>query len=176
MIRRAVVALDGSRHAQQALDLACEVASRFEAELIALHVMSDEPVSEAERKMAEVEFQDELARDVELTAMGAGRDLRAARERLAERAIAAGRRWRLTRAERLVNDAAQQAQARGVRDVRTLLREGDPTKAILEVAQQEGVDLIIMGRRGLSDLAGLLLGSVTHKVTHLAECACLTVK
>jgi nucleotide-binding universal stress UspA family protein len=33
-----------------------------------------------------------------------------------------------------------------------------------------------MGRRGLGDAAGLLLGSVSHKVVYLAECPCLTVK
>jgi nucleotide-binding universal stress UspA family protein len=177
MIRRAVVAIDGSKHAERALDLACEVARRFEAELIALHVMSDQPVSEAERMMAEIEFQDELARDFNLgSPMDVRGDLRLTGQRLADQAVAAGRRWRQARAERLVNAAAQQAQARGVREARTLVREGDPAKAILEVAQGEGVDLIIMGRRGMSDLAGLLLGSVTHKVTHLAECACLTVK
>ena len=33
-----------------------------------------------------------------------------------------------------------------------------------------------MGRRGHGDLQGLLLGSVSHKVCQLADCACLTVK
>jgi nucleotide-binding universal stress UspA family protein len=53
---------------------------------------------------------------------------------------------------------------------------GDPAKEILSVAAEEHADIIIMGRRGMGDLAGLLLGSVSHKVSHLAECACLTVK
>ena len=56
------------------------------------------------------------------------------------------------------------------------LAAGDPAKEILNIANEEHADIIVMGRRGLGDLAGLLLGSVSHKVAHLAECACLTVK
>jgi nucleotide-binding universal stress UspA family protein len=35
---------------------------------------------------------------------------------------------------------------------------------------------IAMGSRGLSDVGGILLGSVTHKVLHLAECPVLVVR
>jgi nucleotide-binding universal stress UspA family protein len=65
---------------------------------------------------------------------------------------------------------------RAVQKVHTVLRDGDPATAILSVAKEEKADTIVMGRRGLGDLAGLLLGSASHKATHLAECACLTVK
>jgi len=37
-------------------------------------------------------------------------------------------------------------------------------------------DMIVMGSRGLSDLAGLLVGSVSHKVTNMAPCTCITVR
>ena len=57
-----------------------------------------------------------------------------------------------------------------------ILKDGDPATSILRAADDEAADIIVMGRRGLGDLAGLLLGSVSHKVTHLASCACLTVK
>jgi nucleotide-binding universal stress UspA family protein len=177
MIKRAVVAVDGSKHAGRALDLACEVASRLGVELVAVHVISDQPLSAAEREMAKVEFQDEIARGFDLAPpLDARSDLRLTDQRLAEHAAVTGRRFRLALGERLVGGAARHAEAQGVRNLRTVLREGDPAAAILEVAKQEGADLIVMGRRGLGDLAGLLLGSVTHKVTHLADCACLTVK
>ena len=60
--------------------------------------------------------------------------------------------------------------------MRTILEDGEPATAVLPAAQDEAADLIVMGRRGLGDLAGLLLGSVSHKVSHLAACACLTVR
>ena len=43
-------------------------------------------------------------------------------------------------------------------------------------ADRVDADLIIMGRRGLSDFTGLVIGSTSHKVGHLAPCACLTTR
>jgi nucleotide-binding universal stress UspA family protein len=53
---------------------------------------------------------------------------------------------------------------------------GRAARIVLETADHEGADLIVMGSRGLSDLAGLVLGSVTHKVLHLARCPVLVVR
>jgi nucleotide-binding universal stress UspA family protein len=176
MIKRVLVALDGSDHANKALDLACEMASRFSAELLAVHVVPDKPLSEAERQMAPVEFQGEVARDFDLTRFADARgDIRLMSQRLTEQAAETARRFRVALGERLMEQAKGQARQQAVPSVHTVLREGDPAAAILNVAREEKADIIVMGRRGLGDLAGLLLG-VSHKVTHLAECACLTVK
>jgi nucleotide-binding universal stress UspA family protein len=177
MIKRVLVAVDGSEHANRALDLACALASRFGADLIALHVVPDKPLSEAERRMAAVEFQTEVARDFDLTRLADARgDVRLMGQRLTEQAAETGRRFRVALGERLMDDAKARAREQAVASVRAVVREGDPATAILNVANEEQADLIVMGRRGLGDLAGLLLGSVSHKVAHLAECACLTVK
>lgn len=48
-------------------------------------------------------------------------------------------------------------------------------KAIAEVAEDEKCELIIMGSRGLSNLQGLIIGSVTNRVLHLATCPVLVV-
>jgi nucleotide-binding universal stress UspA family protein len=53
---------------------------------------------------------------------------------------------------------------------------GRAARVILELASAEGADVIVLGSRGLSDLAGLVLGSVTHKVLHLAHCPVLVVR
>jgi len=54
--------------------------------------------------------------------------------------------------------------------------EGDPAKKICEAARAEGCDLVVMGTRGLSDLEGLFLGSVVHKVLVCAPCPVLAVR
>ena len=53
---------------------------------------------------------------------------------------------------------------------------GHVAKDIVESAGANASDLIVMGSRGLSDIQGLLLGSVTHKVMQLAEVAVLVVR
>jgi nucleotide-binding universal stress UspA family protein len=53
---------------------------------------------------------------------------------------------------------------------------GRAARVILETGNDVGADLIVMGSRGLSDLAGLVMGSVAHKVLHLAHCPVLVVR
>ena len=48
--------------------------------------------------------------------------------------------------------------------------------SILDQAAKHKTDLIVMGTRGLTDFGALVLGSVSHKVIHLATCPCMTVK
>jgi nucleotide-binding universal stress UspA family protein len=177
MIKRVLVALDGSHHANKALDLACEMACRFGAELVAVHVISDKPLSDGERRIAEVEFQSEGAKVfIPRPSRGAASDTRLESQQLIEQAAETRGQLRWALGKRLTSDACARANKKAVQTVRTVTRAGDPAKEILSVANEENADIIVMGRRGRGDLAGLLLGSVSHKVSHLAECACLTVK
>ena len=60
-------------------------------------------------------------------------------------------------------------------DVRVTLH-GRVANDILTESKELGADLIVMGSRGLSDLSALLLGSVAHRVLHLAECPVMIVR
>lgn len=53
---------------------------------------------------------------------------------------------------------------------------GDPSEAILRVAESEKVDLIVLGSRGLSGIKEFLLGSVSNRISHHAHCPVLIVK
>jgi len=53
---------------------------------------------------------------------------------------------------------------------------GSVPHVILEMAKELDAGLIVMGSRGLSEWEGLFLGSVTHRVLHLAECPVFVVR
>jgi nucleotide-binding universal stress UspA family protein len=53
---------------------------------------------------------------------------------------------------------------------------GDPAQEILTHVQKEKVDLVVIGSRGLGTLKGVLMGSVSQKIAHLAPCPVLIVK
>jgi nucleotide-binding universal stress UspA family protein len=59
--------------------------------------------------------------------------------------------------------------------VRSFYIGGGPAREIVKSSEKHGVDLIILGSRGLSDSSKHLLGSVSHKVTSLAQCPVLVV-
>lgn len=174
MFARILVATDGSDHADKATGLAAQLAAGTGAALTIMHVLQAGPIAEELRHMAEIEHLTEP--DEELgprlrgmpswmggairAGVGAGSD-----RRIAE---AIGHQI-LERAERIAAEA-------GVKKVSTLIEDGDPTRRILERAKSDGMDAIFVGARGLSDVAGLMLGSVSHKVSQLATCTCVTVK
>lgn len=56
------------------------------------------------------------------------------------------------------------------------LEYGDPAAVILEVAQETGADLIVMGTHGRTGLRRLLMGSVAERVVRKASCPVLTVR
>jgi len=52
---------------------------------------------------------------------------------------------------------------------------GQPAHDIANIAREAGADLIVVGTRGLSTIGGLLLGSVTQRLLHIAPCPILAV-
>ena len=56
-----------------------------------------------------------------------------------------------------------------------VIREGSPARVILEVAQEEDIDLIVMGSSGKSGFDRFIMGSVADKVVNSAKCAVLVI-
>jgi nucleotide-binding universal stress UspA family protein len=117
-----------------------------------------------------------LQRAADLSANGDPIVVVAAAESHARSAITSGalrdpsefeqRRGNLGEAQRLLSE-------RGI-DVEAVEAHGDPGTAIVEAAKD--ADLIIVGSRGLNPVQRILLGSVSSKVVHRAECDVLVVR
>src|SRR5215211_3279494 len=71
--------------------------------------------------------------------------------------------------------AAGTAKQEGL-DVDTHPREGDPADAILDVAEENGADLIVVGNKGMTGTKRFLLGSVPNKISHHAPCGVFIVR
>jgi nucleotide-binding universal stress UspA family protein len=177
MFKRIVVGLDGSEHARKALDIATDLAKAHGAGLVIVHALSDAPLTKGERALAETEYGVKgLGERPPVTlikyAHGDPRlPFTVDREFSSDSAF----RARTEIAQALLEDARQNALQQGVESVELHVGFGDPARIILDLAKSEKADLIAIGSRGLSDLQGLVFGSTSHKVTHLASCSCLTV-
>lgn len=147
MLKKILVAIDGSQPSQRALDMGAQIAEKFDAVLVLIYVIRDMQLPESLRQMAEVELVQE-SRLTTLQKIG----------------------------QTILGEAATRAKKQGVKDVRNEVRPGDPAGAILRYVAENGVDLIIMGSRGLGEMESMLLGSVSRKVSNLAKVGCLTVR
>ncbi len=176
MIETILVPTDGSEAAGKAVRFAADLASKYGAQVILLHVLLRRHLSEGLRHMVEVEH---------LPAEG-GQSLTAAVASIPEARFpvsmvpvsagpSEGEVLRAT-AERILQTAARVVKDHGAGDAAMLIEDGDAAKRIIEISKSRNVDLIVMGSRGFSDIEGLFLGSVSHKVTHYAPCTCMTVR
>jgi nucleotide-binding universal stress UspA family protein len=146
MPKQILAAVDGSKSSRKALDFACELAVKFDARLHLLHVAQA------------------LHQDKTLVLGGAAITVHASPDEL-------------ERAGRKVIEAARDvAETAGCHKVSTQTLAGDPAKQIIRAASEQESDMIVLGSRGLGDLAGLMLGSVSHKVAQMAPCTCITVR
>lgn len=176
-VQTIVVALDGSDHAYKALDLAVDLASKYEARLVAVNAFTDEPLSDDELRLASVEYHTDILEGLNTESlMDVRGDPRTVAGLLVVQYADAARKMRRAIGKQLMNEARVRAKASGIDDIETFVEEGDPAALILRVAASRNADLIVLGSRGLSDLKGLLLGSVSHKVSQMSECTCITVK
>jgi nucleotide-binding universal stress UspA family protein len=173
MIKNIVLAIDGSDSAKHAQDVAIDMASRYEASLTLVHVLThDHPPGEFSRmaeveklldsKPPEVRSKDDTYKSI-ARFLGSGND-----EKKGRVIILIG--------EKLIKNALKSASKAGVKNVTSKIRDGDYANSILDVAKEVDADMIVMGRRGLSKLKGFVTGSVSHKVSQRADCSVLTVK
>ena len=78
-------------------------------------------------------------------------------------------------ADAVLAAATRAAHAQGLQAV-THARRDDPAEALIAVAEEQDADLLVVGSKGMSGAARLLLGSVPNKVSHHAPCSLLIVR
>jgi nucleotide-binding universal stress UspA family protein len=86
--------------------------------------------------------------------------------------------WTLDEAEPTppeLEPAVETARSLGVDPVREMAM-GRPEHALVETARRGAADLIVVGHRGLSGVARVLLGSVSEYVAHHAPCSVLIAR
>jgi nucleotide-binding universal stress UspA family protein len=146
MSRTILVPVDGSEHSRKALDFAAELCTGLGAKLSLLNVVQS------------------LPHDRTLVLGAAAITVHMTPEELKD--VGA----------KVLDAAKAQAENDGVQQIETSVVLGDPAHEIVARAKELDAYMVVMGSRGLSDLAGLFMGSVSHKVLHLAPCTCVCVR
>lgn len=144
-MKKILLATDGSESAMRALDFAVRLASAFQAELRLVTIMQDMGLSRSDLE--------EFTRTENLS--------------LAEVLS--------NQAEETLAKAKSRALELGASRLGTEVASGDPAEMILKIAERDGADTIIVGKRGWGTLRGMLLGSVSQKLASLARCPVVVV-
>ena len=147
MYKKILVGLDGSSHAVEAAQAAIEIAKKSDAELHLLTVTRPYKVSAKLRQFLE-----------------------------AENLLGEPKYVMDEMTNSIVTEVADLASKAGLKNVKTVVREGKPTRTLLDYAKDNGIDLIVVGSRGVGELDAALLGSVSQKVSLLSTCTVMIVR
>jgi len=147
MYKKILVGLDGSVHGMQAARAAVDLAKLTGAELHLLTVTRPYKVSPKLRQFLE-----------------------------AENLLGEPKYVMDEMTNGIVAEARELAAEAGLEQVKTMVREGKPARALLDYAKGNGIDLIVVGSRGVGELDAALLGSVSQKVSMLSDCTVMIVR
>ncbi len=145
MFKTILVAVDGSQGAARALDAAIALQKSFDSELLLLSVYRDHNLWKASVSWVQEE-----------TTSSTDEAMKQYAREVAEQSKA-------------------HALEQGASNVRAFYINGGPARQIIRFSKEHDADLIVLGKRGLSDSSNDLLGGVAHKVTSLAKCPVLSV-
>ena len=149
MLKSILAAVDGSDASMRAVAFAANLTNAYNAKLTVMHVQTHIGSSQVPEGLREYA-------DIEHVMVTEGDVLRSISQEILRRAQTA-------------------AVESGAREVVTIDDVGDVAERIVSFAKRHHPDLIVMGTRGLGVLKELALGSVSHKVIHLAPCPTATI-
>ena len=114
-----------------------------------------------------------------LTIVSAYEPISELRLREERQSVPADAQWMVNQREdvlAVLEIARELADVGGVAEIETFARQGDAADAILDIAEEQGCDLIVVGNRGMTGAKRFLLGSVPNKISHHAPCSVLIVR
>jgi len=122
----------------------------------------------------------ELAKTVDATVhlVSAYEPVSESRLRDERRQVPADAQWMVNAREDVdaaLKEAGAALEEQGLK-VEYYAREGDPAGAILDVAEEQNADLIVVGNKGMTGAKRFLLGSVPNKVSHHAPCSVMIIR
>jgi nucleotide-binding universal stress UspA family protein len=147
MFKKILVAVDGSRYSNHAVDFAVDLVKQGQASVMILHVIRN------------------LSLPEEILAMMARGEVTESRLELLQDS-----------AEIIVDNAREKFQNAGITDIKTEYLIGSPASTIASYAEENGADLIVLGHRGISSESDEMLGGVVRKLTNISKVSCLVVK
>lgn len=148
MIKKVLVAVDGSENSDRALDFALDLAEKYVAGVTVLNV-SESPAIGA------VTLEPTAYAGVTVNFY---KDLQRFHEEILRKAVNRAREFKPNVT------------------VLSKLREGNAASEIVAEAKEGGFDIIVVGHKGLGRVKELFLGNISEKVAHLAPCPVMIVR
>lgn len=142
-----VVPIDGSECALDAIDFAAELVRSEDDKIILVTVVGNKPVPKELRHYLEVEHVKGPPDSEHDQLIGSG----------------------------ILEEGKRRLHNLDIHQFETLIERGDPAELIAATANRQAADMIVIGSRGLGNISGLVFGSVSNKVNHLAGCKVITV-
>jgi nucleotide-binding universal stress UspA family protein len=177
MFKKVLIATDGSDHASKAVAVGADIAAKYDAAVVLVHVQLHSELSEHLRHMAEVEgLAEPSGPSLERALASVPEGHFPANLTFAAEDTASSYKVLNAIGKQVLHRAETEARDHGAKNIASRMADGDPVKRILEIAEEEKADLVVAGARGLSDVAALVVGSVSHKLSHLSPVTCITVR
>jgi len=175
-MNKILVALDGSPHSVRTLEKAAQQAHDNASELVILYACTKSPPSELQLQFAEQKAGKAFRRKVsgqelpefaveDSDGISAIADYVEATETLCQ-----------LYGEDVLERAKTEAMLAGVDKVSLILEKGDAANVIVQTAEKEAVDLLVIGHHGVSKIKEFFLGSIAKDVLKRAPCAALVVE
>ena len=167
-----VVATDGSENALRAVSTAADMAATHGAKVFVLHCVLEGPVPKGLLEWARIEHMIEETNQPELPKWPGYGNLGVIGPNR-EPCVTYDARLQLGRV--ILDTATSRVRENGVRDIQEVFDEGDPAKAVLALAQREGIDLAVLGTQGHGVFDQMFMGSSSYKLVAMAKMPVMTV-